>query len=412
MLSKIVLDRLQARLQAERLPLSIRLWDNQTLVGTLPASVTLALNTPRAVSLFIQPSLSRLAEAYVQQWVDLEGDARTALTLLSPLFTNPKRIRKRMSDRWRFWRHNRMRDARAVSSHYDVSNEFYALWLDQRRVYSCAYFHTDQDSLDLAQEQKLDHVCRKLRLQPGERLLDIGCGWGALILWAAENYGADCTGITLSRNQYEHVQALIEQRGLADRCRVHLMDYRDVSEEMPFDKISSVGMFEHVGLRKLPDYFRKMHALLKPGGLSLNHGITSATFDDEYIDGCGHEFIERYVFPDGETTHVSLVIEKMARQGLECLDAENLRPHYARTLWQWVERLDARADEARALVGERKYRIWRAYMAGCAFAFESGWNAIYQILLAKPLDDGSVPHPLTRDYMYRADSPPADGRLS
>ena len=408
MLSRFVLDRLHARLQAERIPLSIKLWDSQILTGTLPASVTMAINTPRAVSLFFRPSLSRLGEAYIRQWIDLEGDIRTTFTLLSPLFANPKLVRKRISDRWRFWRHSKVRDARAVSSHYDVSNEFYALWLDRRRVYSCAYFRTEQDSLDLAQEQKLDHICRKLRLQPGERFLDIGCGWGALILWAAENYGADCTGITLSRNQYDYVQALIEEKGLTDRCRILLMDYRDVPEEMPFDKIASVGMFEHVGVSKLPDYFRKMHALLKPGGLSLNHGITSATFDGECIEGNASEFIERYVFPEGELTHVSLVIEQMARQGLECLDAENLRPHYARTLWQWVERLDARAEEVRHLVGEQKYRIWRAYMAGCAFSFENGWNAIYQILLAKPLADGSVPHPPTRDYMY----PSSDSHLS
>jgi cyclopropane-fatty-acyl-phospholipid synthase len=297
--------------------------------------------------------------------------------------------------------HTRRFDRKAIRHHYDVGDDFFALWLDPRRVYSCAYFARADDTLERAQEQKLDHICRKLRLKPGERFLDVGCGWGALVQWAAEHYEARALGVTLSENQFEHARARIREAGLEGRCEVRLLDYRDVPEDEPFDKIASVGMFEHVGRRNLPLYFGKLARLLKPGGLVLNHGITlNAPGLRELGSGIG-EFIDDYVFPGGELVHVSTVVAEMAAQGIECCDIESLRPHYARTLWQWCDRLEANAAVARASVGEKLYRIWRVYLAGSAHAFERGWMSVYQVLAGRSEPGGSLAVPLTRDYMYQ-----------
>jgi cyclopropane-fatty-acyl-phospholipid synthase len=287
-----------------------------------------------------------------------------------------------------------------IAHHYDVSNAFYRMFLDERMVYSCAYFRTADDSLDDAQAQKLDHICRKLRLASGERFLDIGCGWGALIFWAAEHYGVHATGITLSQNQHDHVQAEIARRGLAGRVHVELRDYQDLPDDASYDKVASVGMFEHVGVRHFDRYFGKIQKVLKPGGFVLNHGITHNWLDTRSLGSGMGEFIEDYVFPGGELTHVSKVIEGMAAQGLEVVDAEALREHYARTLWQWVERLESHADAARAEVGEERFRVWRIYMAGSAHGFERGWMSLWQLLAGKPHADGRLPHPLTRDDIY------------
>jgi cyclopropane-fatty-acyl-phospholipid synthase len=306
--------------------------------------------------------------------------------------------------------------ARHVQFHYDLSDAFYALWLDPRRVYSCAYYRTPDLSLDQAQEAKLDHICRKLRLAPGERFLDIGAGWGGLLLWAAEHYGVDATGITLSRNQHSHVQALIEARGLQGRVRVQLCDYRELQVPEPFDKIASVGMFEHVGRAQMERYFGTVARLLRPGGLVLNHGITAGGVDNGQLGAGMGEFVEQYIFPGGELLHASAVLHDMARAGLEMVDTENLRPHYARTLWAWSDRLEAQLPAARAVLAEsagesdaeKILRAYRLYLAGSALGFERGWMALHQMLAAKPHGDtvsGSLPgaqsdYPFTRDYMY------------
>jgi cyclopropane-fatty-acyl-phospholipid synthase len=297
-------------------------------------------------------------------------------------------------------RHTRVFDSKAIRYHYDVSDDFFGLWLDKRRVYSCAYFRRADDTLDIAQEQKLDHICRKLMLRPGERFLDVGCGWGALVMWAAQHYKVRATGITLSENQHAYAKKKIEEAGLSDLCDVQLRDYRDVPENEPYDKIASVGMFEHVGRKNFPVYFGKIFRLLKPGGLLMNHGITLNAVDSEELGGDIGSFIDEYVFPGGELTHVSHVISEMANQGLESCDVESLRPHYARTLWQWVDRLEAHRDAALASAGEKMYRIWRIYMAGSAHAFERGWMSIYQVLAGKPLPNGRLSVPATRDYIY------------
>jgi cyclopropane-fatty-acyl-phospholipid synthase len=400
MLHNRMIKQVEQRLRGQKLPLTVELWNGKTVHPPEPAKVKLRVRTPRALLSLAKPSMGKLASQYVEQEIDLEGNARDIIKLGEALCNAAGSIERKNGIDLKWWRHSRKADRRAVSYHYDVSNEFYALWLDRRRVYSCAYFKTPGDGLDIAQEQKLDHICRKLLLQPDEHLLDIGCGWGGLILWAAENYGVRATGITLSRNQHDYAQQQIRERGLEKRVEVRLMDYRDLPETAHFDKIASVGMFEHVGRKNLAVYFAKIFRLLRPGGLVMNHGITTTALDTEGLGSGISDFIDRYVFPDGELTHVSRVVEAMAQQKLECLDSECLRPHYARTLWHWVERLEEKQEEARRLVGEDRFRIWQIYMAGSAHAFERGWLSLYQLLAAKPHLNGTVDYPLTREHVY------------
>jgi len=397
MLKNVLLKQLSEKLKG--LPLALHLWDGEVMAVSEPR-VRIHASDPRALGVLINPSLGGLARAYVEGWIDLHGDARDILDLGRILCQAETPVRQGIGSDWRWWRHTRSRDRRNITYHYDVSNEFYGLWLDRNRVYSCAYFEEPQDSLDVAQEKKLDLICRKLMLKPGERLLDIGCGWGGLILRAAEKFGARATGITLSENQRDYVNEEIRRRGLEGRVDVRLMDYRDVPEDSPYDKIASVGMFEHVGRRNLAEYFGKIHRLLRPGGLVMNHGITSTAVEANGLGSGIAEFVDDYVFPGGELTHVSNVIQEMAAAGLEPLDAENLRPHYARTLWSWVERLESRQGEAIKLIGEHKYRIWRIYMAGSAYAFERNWMALFQILGGKPHSSGKEEYPFNRRHIY------------
>jgi cyclopropane-fatty-acyl-phospholipid synthase len=295
--------------------------------------------------------------------------------------------------------HSKLRDRQAVTFHYDVSNEFYRLWLDRSLVYSCGYFQTPQDSLGAAQEQKLDYICRKLRLRPGERMLDLGCGWGALILHAARNYGVQATGITLSEQQLMLAQRRIQEAGLALRCEVRLLDYRDARQLGEFDKVASVGMVEHVGESRLPEYFRNAFAMLKTGGVFLNHGIGRA---GNRVKPPHPTFTDVYVFPDGEMTPIATMLRHAEEAGFEVHDVENLREHYFLTLCQWLRRLEASAERARALVGEIKYRIWRLYLAGSAYYFRSGKLDLYQSLLVKS-EPGQSGLPLTRCDWYRSD---------
>ena len=397
MLKSLMLRKLGDHLRD--LPLAVHLWSGEVLASPEPV-VRIKAEDPRALRVLARPSLGGLARAYVEGWIDLHGNARDILDLGRSLCKADSTVENRNLGDWRWWNHSRSRDRRNISYHYDVSNDFYGLWLDRNRVYSCAYFENPDDTLDTAQEKKLDHICRKLMLKPGERFLDIGCGWGGLILHAAEKYGVHATGITLSENQRDYVVAEICRRGLEGRVEVRLMDYRDVTVDLPYDKIASVGMFEHVGTRNLPAYFAKIRDLLRPGGLVMNHGITSSAVDFNGLGSGIAEFVDDYVFPGGELTHVSTVMREMAVAGLEPLDAENLRPHYAKTLWNWVERLESRKEEALQLIGEQKYRIWRIYMAGSAYAFERNWMALYQILGGRPQQDGKQEYPFNRRHIY------------
>lgn len=394
-------------------------------LGRGDAEVTLRLHDLSPLAHIASGRIGRVAQDYVEQRLDIEGPIRAVMDIAARLVArDPSRPSGAADDGgglpgwWRQLRrlaHSRARhhaevDARQIEFHYDVSDDFYALWLDPRRVYSCAYWREPATmALAQAQEAKLDHICRKLMLHAGDRFLDVGAGWGGLLLWAAEHYGVRAHGITLSKNQHAHVNRLIDARGLCGRVTMALCDYRELSEAEPFDRIASVGMFEHVGAAQLPAYFAKIRRLLQPGGLLMNHGIAASnTRNDPLGAGIG-DFIERYIFPGGELMHVSHVLKVMAEAGLEPLDVENLRPHYARTLWAWSDGLESQLAAARRLTGERVVRAYRLYLAGSAMAFEQGWISLFQMLASRPSGDASEGamrgaqsrFPFNREYIYR-----------
>ena len=403
----------------------ICLWDGSEMrMGCDCPAFSLTFRTANS---FRQLVLSRdplcLAESYIRGFIDVDGDLYHALKLRhhltslqlslierAALAAKALRIRpdkmvgsdapkwaKTLAQKLGAGSSKRLNHD-AISFHYDVSNDFYALWLDEQMVYSCAYYETANQSLEQAQRNKLDHICRKLRLKPGERLLDIGCGWGALICWAAEHYGVRAHGITLSLKQFEHASRLIKQRGLEQTVSVELMDYRDLQGSAQYDKMVSVGMFEHVGLKNLPVYFAIARRMLKPGGLFLNHGITSD--EGGWKKSATTEFINRYVFPDGQLETIGAVQCIMEDAGFEIHDVESLRQHYALTLREWVRRIEAKREDALAYVTEPVFRIWRLYMAVSALQFEEGCTGVYQVLISRRAPF-SRPIPLTRNDCYR-----------
>ena len=395
-LKKMIVNRYRGR----ALPIAVVLPDGGRVPLSESPEIEVHARTWRGLKALATPGMGTLAKAYVHGELDFSGSARRILGIAESLVGDIEHGDSPVTSRFRQLVHQRRSNRRNIQYHYDVSNAFYRLWLDARMVYSCAYFKTEGDTLDQAQAQKLDHICRKLMLAPGEHFLDIGCGWGGLVFWAAEHYGVRAKGITLSQNQFDHVTAEIRRRGLEGKVEVELLDYLDLPEMPQYDKVASVGMFEHVGVARFPRYFGKIHKVLKPGGLVLNHGITHNWLGGRSLGSGIGEFVEEYVFPGGELAHVSRVIEGLAAERLELLDAEPLREHYGKTLWHWVERLEANQEAARAEVGEEKFRIWRIYLAGSAHAFDRGWLNLFQLLAGKPHSDGRLPHPLTRAYMY------------
>ena len=397
MLSQLWIRQVRQRLRSSGLPVAIELWTGERVSSATAPRVHVHLHKPAGLKTLAHPSLGALARAYVEGELDLEGDIRDILSMGDSLCNGTEHHPGKRSR----WMRRPKNASKNIQYHYDVSNAFYALWLDAQRIYSCAYFSDPEMSLEAAQVAKLDHICRKLDLRPGEQFLDIGCGWGGLILHAAEHYGVNATGITLSQEQHNYVNDLLTARRLHDRVNVRLMNFHDMSGAAQYDKIASVGMFEHVGRRNMQAYFDKINALLKPGGLVLNHGITAAALDSQGLGNGIAGFIGDYVFPGGELLHISEVMRAASASRLECLDAENLRPHYGMTLWHWVARLEAQANEARALIGERKYRIWRIYMGGSAYAFEHGWMELWQVLAGKAVDGVQKAYPFQRGYQYR-----------
>jgi cyclopropane-fatty-acyl-phospholipid synthase len=396
---------------------AVRAWDGSVWEPEAgqPARFTLVLQHPGAVrKMFWPPRRYTLGEAYIYDDIDIEGDIHAFFAIPNYLYEMRPGLRQRLrwlrrlfalpgGERPRTGRlaahlsgsvHSRQRDCQAISYHYDVSNDFYKLWLDRRMIYSCAYFADPGDDIDRAQERKLDYICRKLRLLPGDRLLDIGCGWGGLVMYAAQQYGVHALGITLSQKQVELAQERIRQAGLQDRCRVEFQDYREVSGT--FDKLVSVGMFEHVGGKMLPVYFQKAHSLLRAGGVFLNHGIALSGWEREPR---GQPFSQRYVFPDGELKPIHDTLRAAEQARLEVRDVESLREHYILTLENWLRRLEAHVEEARKLTNETAYRIWRLYMAGSADGFRAARGNIYQTLLVKP-ERGVSGLPLTRTDWY------------
>jgi cyclopropane-fatty-acyl-phospholipid synthase len=411
----------------------VRYWDG-TAEGPESAPFTLAIRRPGALRrMLLPPSELSIVEAYLFGDVDIEGDIESAATLgdvaarrvtsgaaAARLLRHTlaldadaptadmqnARVARRL---FRFGRmHSEQRDARAVRFHYDVGNDFYALWLDPQMVYSCAYFKDGVESLDAAQTAKLDYVCRKLRLTPGERLLDIGCGWGALVIHAARCYGVRAVGITLSEQQASLARERVAAAGLSDAVGIEIRDYRTLAGDESFDKIASIGMVEHVGIERLSEYFDVTYRALKPGGLFLNHGIVSV--EDAKPRGVldllwrrlwkRDQFIRRYVFPDGDLVPASAVIAAAEGRGFELRDVESLREHYLTTLRHWVRRLEACEADARRTTGDVTYRVWRLYMSAAAHGFRIGRISVIQSLLAKRDADGRVPLPRSRADLY------------
>jgi len=408
MLEQQIVRHLQSLSARRPLPASVALWDGTRIALGPDSRVGIRLNSPSAARYLLNPSLDALGEAYVEGHLDVEGRIDEVMSLAETLaregagLGNARPVAApvaMLARALRRGRHSKRADRKAIEYHYDVSNDFYAYWLDPLMVYSCAYFANEQTGLAQAQVAKLEHICRKLRIEPGQRMLDIGCGWGALAMHAARHHGARVVGITLSTQQHALATERVKQAGLADRVDIRLQDYRDLGESEGFDRIASVGMFEHVGLAKLGEYFRTVHQLLKPGGVALNHGITSSDADSREVGLGAGNFIDRYVFPDGELPHVSLAIRELSAAGLELTDAESLRRHYALTLRHWSDGFERSLPELERLAGAQRARIWRVYLAGCAHAFAKGWINIYQLQAVKSVD-GDSPLPLTRDYLY------------
>jgi cyclopropane-fatty-acyl-phospholipid synthase len=416
---KVMDSLLERKLEGLTLPLAVVLPDGHR-IGPPDAAVTFKLKQLSALAHIAAGEVGKVAQDYVEDKLDFDGSVRDLMTVAAQMIGTDPTQESGGSATLNWWREVRLNarsrarhqahaDAQQIQFHYDVSDEFYELWLDPKRLYSCAYFSEPDMTLGEAQQAKLDHICKKLMLKPGERFLDIGAGWGGLLMWAVEHYGVRGHGITLSRNQHAHVNQLIEARGLAGRVKMELLDYRELPESEPYDKIASVGMFEHVGRALMPAYFAKVRRLLKPGGLLMNHGITAGGTRNFQLGAGMGDFIERYIFPGGELMHVSKVAEFMSEGQLEPLDLENLRPHYARTLWAWSDALEAQLDKARALTRESVVRAYRLYLAGSAMGFEQGWMALFQMLAARPsgrIDQGPMrgaqsQFPFNRAYMYR-----------
>jgi len=381
------------------LPARLVLWSGQQYdFGHFAApQVTLKVNSAAALPLLLEPSLDNLGEAYVKGKIDIEGKLADIINISYSLARNTVTSASKLARVRRYFTHSKSTDKQAIQYHYDVSNEFYKLWLDENMVYSCAYFENGDEDLATAQLKKIDHILTKIQLKEGQTLLDIGCGWGALVLRAAQKFGARCVGVTLSQNQFDLASARVRAAGLGDRIEIRLQDYRDIHGQ--FDRITSVGMFEHVGRKNLPGYFRKVHDLLADDGVAMNHGITSSDADSGETALGGGEFIDRYVFPDGELPHIGLALEAAQRGGLEAVDVESLRRHYAHTLDIWAENFEARAEEAKKLVDDEKFRIWRVYLAGCAYAFEHDDVSIFQIVCRKAGRSAKT-LPWSRRYMY------------
>ena len=421
---RVSVDVFESLLAGYERDFAVRLWNGTVLEPApgRPARFTFVLKHPGSLrALLWPPSQLTMAEAYLYDDIDIEGPLDEVFRLVDHLLVErhwsaterlklARRLLRLPSERasragrgpahLQGARSSLLRSRKAVGYHYDLPPEFYALYLDRRMVYTCGYFGSEHDSLDAAQERKLDHICRKLRLQPGERLLDIGCGFGGLIVHAAERYGVDALGVTLSPPQAEVANARIAEAGLGDRARVEVRDYRELAEPEGFDKVASICMFEQVPEDELPDFFARAGALLRPGGVFLNQGV-AAHADFERTARRGPSFMERYVFPDGGAVSIGVALRAAESAGLEVRDVEGLREHYALTLRHWVSRLERNAEQARALTDDVTYRVWRLYMAGSAYQMEHGRLNVYQALLAKP-DRGAVRLPLTRDDLYEA----------
>ena len=395
------------------IPVAIDCYDGSHL-GPAESAARIVVRSQKALRYVLTgPGEIGFARAYVTGEIDVEGDMFTALSLrhnlpdvkvtarewlalartvgvegLKPLPPPPEEARVHGR------RHSKERDAAVIAHHYDVSNDFYRLVLGPSMTYSCAVFAHADTTLEAAQATKYELVCRKLGLRPGMRLLDVGCGWGGMAMHAAREYGVQAVGVTLSTRQAEWARDAVRTAGLADRVEIRVQDYRDVFDA-PFDAISSIGMFEHVGLAKLDEYFARLYALLRPGGRLLNHGISRRPGRAAFAR---RSFIDRYVFPDGELHEVGSVVSRVQRAGFEVRNVEGLREHYAQTLRNWVANLEASWDEAVRLVGPGRARVWHLYMAASAINFDVAHTQIHQVLAVRNDADGRSAMPRRPDW--------------
>lgn len=409
MFDQIKLSAWQAGLrEGLSLPLRVELWNGEFAdLSPEPPRVTIRIPGPGALRYLHSPSLYSLGRAYVEGAIEVLGRAADIIDVGNRLASNGAAADPPSALRWARRRlaaalrhrsgHTREGDREAIRYHYDVSNDFYAAWLDPGMVYSCAYFEHGDEDLATAQAKKIDHILTKIDLRPGQTLLDIGCGWGALVLRAAARFGARCVGVTLSERQAALARERVAAAGLQDRIEIRLQDYRDVDGR--FDRITSVGMFEHVGVRHLGAYFARIAQLLAPDGIAMNHGITTTDAENGATPYGGGRFIDEYVFPQGELAHLGTVVKAMQEGGLEVRDVENLRRHYARTCALWTDNFEREAARIRTLTEARKFRIWHVYLAGCAYAFAHDRISLYQIVCGKA-GSGVEQLPWSRRYMY------------
>jgi cyclopropane-fatty-acyl-phospholipid synthase len=389
------------------LKLSIDCWGKDQLainhtLDDLP-QIQLRIHHPGVIrTLFLSQDPFVLAEAYLQNFLDFTGEIEDVMCLDKLSLSHLKRsllvkawleaialprlpLSLQAQTPWqKLTARTRDRDLAVIEHHYNIGNDFYRLWLDPNCVYSCAHFEHEKMSLQAAQEAKLDLICQKLQLKPGDYLLDIGCGWGGLLCWAATHYGVKAHGITLSKEQLAFNQQLIASKGLDQQLTVQLLDYRDIPQEPTFDKIVSIGMVEHVGVKNYPIYFQRALSALKPEGLFLNHGITAS----EAWNGStlNERFIQRYIFPDVEASRLFTILQGAEEEGFEIVDVDAWRVHYGKTLRCWADNLNENLEQAIALIGERRVRIWQIYFIGCALAFEQNQMGIYQVLHRRRAD--------------------------
>jgi cyclopropane-fatty-acyl-phospholipid synthase len=389
------------------LPIAVEAYDGSRS-GPVDAPATIVIRSPDALRRIVTaPGELGLARAYVSGDLELQGSIWALLELrdrIPDVQLEPKTMLRLVRElggwrevrplpppdeevRLRGWRHSKARDAAAISHHYDVSNAFYRLVLGPSLTYSCAVWHDPDDTLEAAQANKYELICRKLDLRPGMRLLDVGCGWGGMVMHAAQNHSVQAVGITISRQQAELAEKRVAEAGLSDQVQIRVQDYREVADG-PYDGISSIGMFEHVGEARLAEYFECLRRLVRPEGRLLNHGI-SRPARSEKARLPRRSFINRYVFPDGELHEVGRVISITQDAGFEVRHVESLREHYALTLRRWVANLEAHWDEAVSEVGAPRARVWRLYMAGSAVNFEAGRSQVHQVL-SVPREPGGL----------------------
>lgn len=420
-----LIDQLADKLDAN---MSVELWDGRRL--PLGRNVTsdhlVKIASPGVVaSLLKGPSLDKIIRHYIHKKIDFEGG--TLFDILQPLVFARTRRRLKEISKTEIFKHlspfllvksevpestrtfdgdekgankTERDEEKFIQFHYDVSNEFYQLFLDERMIYTCAYFTDWTNDIHQAQKDKLDMICRKLRLTRGETMLDIGCGWGGLLIHAVENYGVKGHGVTLSKEQYDHAINAIAGKQLENEITIELKDYRDLDGQ--FDKISSIGMYEAIGIDAVPEYLAKVRSLLKPEGIFLNHGITrkGKKRKTSFSSRPEQAALQKYIFPGGELDDLGNTIAKMEQTGFEVQDVEGWRMHYQLTTKLWCERLTARKEEAIRLVGEETYRIWVAYLAGCSLAFLRGSARLYQTVATKSAR-GMPSTPQTRADLYR-----------